>query len=171
MPTPSELLNSLQRRGVRIEAADADRLLVQPANRLTDADREAIRSLKPDLLRLLADPYRHACVIAGRCAYARSDLARHLKDNRPNLCDEPLRKTGPAESIVATCQRYGIELQIDSATGGLIIGKAGARADESSQPWPSLLRAIEAHLEAIVAVVRSGWMLKINFPVDRQIAA
>jgi hypothetical protein len=70
----------------------------------------------------------------------------------------------PAESIVATCQRYGVALRIDATTGDLVVGKAGGKADEPTQPWPSLLIAIEAHLQAVAALVEGGWNLRAEFP-------
>lgn len=69
-----------------------------------------------------------------------------------------------AKSIVATCQHHGVALRIDPTTGDLIVGKAGAKADEPTQPWPSLLIVIEAHLEAVAALVASGWSLQAEFP-------
>jgi RNA polymerase subunit RPABC4/transcription elongation factor Spt4 len=69
----------------------------------------------------------------------------------------------PAHSIVATCQRYGVALRIAS-DGTLMVGKAGARADEASQPWRSLLIAIEAHVDAVAELVAAGWKLRADFP-------
>ncbi|MGC1969235.1 MAG: hypothetical protein WA673_22435, partial [Candidatus Acidiferrales bacterium] len=46
---------------------------------------------------------------------------------------------------------------IDRKTGDLVVGRAGAQADEPTQPWPPLLVAIEAHLEAVAALVKAGW--------------
>jgi tubulysin polyketide synthase-like protein len=57
--------------------------------------------------------------------------------NRPATIDG--WRLPPAHSIVATCHRYGVALRIDEATGDLVIGKSGAKADERTQPWPSLL--------------------------------
>jgi hypothetical protein len=69
----------------------------------------------------------------------------------------------PAYSIVETCQRYGVALRINEA-GDLVVGKAGAKADEPSQPWRALLAEIEANLEAVARLVESGWHLRANFP-------
>jgi hypothetical protein len=66
-------------------------------------------------------------------------------------------------SIVETCQLYGVVLRIDS-DGTLVVGKAGARADEPTQPWPELLTQIEAHLEGVARLIEAGWILKANFP-------
>jgi hypothetical protein len=77
----------------------------------------------------------------------------------------PLRNPGqPAYSILATCERYGVAMRLDSATGDLVIGKAGATADEPTQPWPSLIMALEAHLESVAVLVRAGWTLKADMP-------
>ena len=167
MLTPAELLTELKRKGVFIEPKEGGKLVVQPADRLTDADREAIRALKPDLLRLLSGLCESAHIIARQCERTETDVAADLVEQVPDLINKRKRPLSPAESIVATCRHHGVVLAIDKATGDLMVGKAGARADEPSQPWPSLVRAIEAHLEPVAALVRLGWTLKAGFPTDR----
>ncbi len=77
---------------------------------------------------------------------------------------DPLSDPGhPAYSIITTCRSYGIALRVDS-DGTLVIGEAGARAKEPAQPWPSLIRAIEAHTEAVACLVAAGWHLRADFP-------
>jgi hypothetical protein len=46
------LMNDLRRRGIRLSLED-ETVWVEPASRLTDEDEQAIRSLKPELVRLL----------------------------------------------------------------------------------------------------------------------
>jgi len=167
MLNAAELLAALKRRGLLVNPKDGGKIIVQPADRLTDADRKAIRALKPDLLRLLSDPDESAAIITRRCEASGADLATPLDDHAPGLLNESERQLTPAESIVATCQRHSVALRIHEATGDLIVGKAGARTDEPSQPWPSLICAIEAHLESVASLVRSGWTLKAEFPADR----
>jgi hypothetical protein len=77
-------------------------------------------------------------------------------DGRDSLLDPG----DPAYSILATCQRYGVAIRLDSPTGDLVIGQTGATAEESTQPWSSLIMALEAHLEPVAALVRAGWTLK-----------
>jgi hypothetical protein len=48
-----QLLNDFHIRGIRL-IPEGHNLAVEPASRLTDTDREAIRQAKPELLRLLA---------------------------------------------------------------------------------------------------------------------
>lgn len=67
------------------------------------------------------------------------------------------------QSILGTCRRYGVALRI-GPDGTLVVGKASARADEPTQPWPALLAAIEAHLEEVAALVEAGWKLSVDFP-------
>ncbi len=69
----------------------------------------------------------------------------------------------PAYNILETCRRYGVALRIDE-TGELVVGRAGAKADESTQPWASLLMAIEAHVEAVALLIEAGWTVKAGFP-------
>lgn len=49
----AELLNDLFERGVSVTAGEEGRLLVAPSAALTDADRDAIRAYKPELLSIL----------------------------------------------------------------------------------------------------------------------
>lgn len=127
------LLENLNRRGVRL-TANPPKLIAEPSHLLTDADRREIRRYKPELLALLAD----------ESGPATAGLT-------------------PAQSIIETCRAYGVALGIDPANGDLVVGKAGAKADQPSQPWPSLLRAIEAHLEEVAALVEAGWTLRADF--------
>ena len=69
----------------------------------------------------------------------------------------------PAYSLVAVCRRYGVALRIYH-DGTLVVGKAGAKAEEPTQPWSTLIRAIEAHLDAVAELVASGWSLRAEFP-------
>jgi TubC N-terminal docking domain len=48
-----QLLNDFQARGIRL-VPEGGNLAVEPAERLSDADRAAIRQVKPELLRILA---------------------------------------------------------------------------------------------------------------------
>jgi hypothetical protein len=73
--------------------------------------------------------------------------------------------TDAAYNILLTCQRYGVALRIDS-DGTLIIGRAGATAEAATQPWPSLLIAIEAHAETVAMLVSAGWHLRAMFPQE-----
>lgn len=50
------LLSDLHSRGITL-IADGEKLTVQPASRLTDADRAAIRQSRPDLLRILTETH------------------------------------------------------------------------------------------------------------------
>jgi hypothetical protein len=128
-----QLLSNFQARGIKL-FPEGGNLAVEPASRLSDADRAAIRASKPELLRILAP-----------------------------ASPEPGH---PAYGILETSQRYGVALRIDPATGDLVVGKASAKAEEPTQPWPSLLHALEAHLEAVARLVESGWTLTAEFPKE-----
>ncbi|MGO9681346.1 MAG: hypothetical protein ACLPTZ_01820 [Beijerinckiaceae bacterium] len=78
---------------------------------------------------------------------------------------KPLPRPGhPAYSILETCQRAGVALRIDPENGDLVVGKAGAKSDEPTQPWVSLVHELEAHVEAVAGLVESGWTLTAEFP-------
>ena len=70
----------------------------------------------------------------------------------------------PAYSILETCRRHGIALSLDE-DGCLRIGRAD-RSGEGPALWPSLLMAIEAHLEPVAALVAAGWHVRADFPKD-----
>jgi len=53
--TAETVLLDLSRRGIKL-TPDGDALLVQPASRITESDRAAIRAAKSELLKLLAAP-------------------------------------------------------------------------------------------------------------------
>jgi hypothetical protein len=43
------------------------------------------------------------------------------------------------------------------------VGRAEAKAGERTQPWATLLTAIEAHLEPVARLVEAGWLLRADF--------
>jgi hypothetical protein len=102
---------------------------------LTNADRQAIRAHKPELL-----------------AYLHAERTEAEYDRQA------------MHSIITVCEAYGVALRIDPGTSDLVVGSAGAKADEPSRPWPSLLRAIEAHPEDVARLVEAGWSLTACFP-------
>jgi len=151
MTSVGEILFELRARGVRIESRPHGGVRLVPA-RLIDPDLlNRIRAHKTELLIVLRTEHEHAEI----------DRLARSNDWRP-----PPEPGHPAYSILETCQRYGVALRIDPATGDLVVGKAGARAEEPTQPWPSLLHALETHLEAVARLVESGWTLTAEFPKE-----
>lgn len=112
------------------------------------------------------DPYDRAKALAREAERGGCDLVDRIQAYAPELLATQAPGGGwtPAHSILATCQHYGIALRIDPQTGDLVVGRAGAKADEPSQPWSSLLLALEAHLEAVAALVVAAWTLQASFP-------
>ena len=187
--TVQVLIDDLSQRGIRL-IPEPPKLIVEPASKLTDADRALIRQHKDELLKQLiarvaqCDAERHnADRLAGRgydvdcsspghaaylartgqrCACQISEGQQESEVDRLALADGWLPPS-PAHAVIEVCQRYGVALSIDT-DGTLVVGKAGAKADEAMQPWPSLLTAIEAHLEAVAALVAAGWYLRADFP-------
>jgi hypothetical protein len=72
-------------------------------------------------------------------------------------------RSHPAWSIIEDCRKHGVALRID-ADGTLVVGRTGAKADEPTQPWQTLLTAIEAHADAVARLVEAGWHLRADFP-------
>jgi hypothetical protein len=166
MQTAEVLITDLWRRGVQIESK-GDRLSVRPLSRLSESDTHAIRALKGELLALLNDPYARARAVARHCEANGVDLSTFLSEHPDLIRDEvsaqERRARTPAESIVAACRKNGVALRIDPETGDLVVGRAGAGGDAPTQPWPSLLLAIEAHLDAVITLVKAGWTLSQPF--------
>lgn len=148
------LLSDFRSRGIAL-IPKGEKLTVEPASRLTDSDRAAIRAAKSDLLELLA-----AADLRER---EQDEIERVARADGWRPLPEPRH---PAYGILETCQRYGVTLRIDPATGELVVGKAGAKADEPTQPWGGLVRELEAHVEAVARLVKSGWKLAAKFPKE-----
>jgi hypothetical protein len=148
------LLSDFRSRGIEL-TPNGEKLTVEPASRLTDADCVAIRAAKSELLKLLAPP--------GLCDRQEDEIDRvsGVEDWR-----RAPQQGLAAYGILETCQRYGVALRIDAATGDLVVGRAGAKAEEITQPWPSLLHALETHLETVARLVDSGWTLTGEFPKE-----
>lgn len=64
--TAETLLADLQGRGITV-APNGDKLRVEPSALLTDADRDAIRTFKPELMARLRTPATPAATVE-RCA-------------------------------------------------------------------------------------------------------
>jgi hypothetical protein len=123
-------------RAAGIEPRPNGNLYLAPKARLTPALIERVRAAKTVLLAYLSADGWQSPPEPGHAAY----------------------------SILETCERYGVAMRLDSATGDLVIGKAGATAHEPTQPWRSLIIALEAHLEPVAALVHAGWTLKADMP-------
>jgi hypothetical protein len=61
-------------------------------------------------------------------------------------------------------QRWVAWVRVLDPDGDLVVGKAGAKAEEPTQPWPELLAQIYAELEPVARLVVAGWTLKAGFP-------
>jgi hypothetical protein len=175
------LIAELATRGIRL-IPNPPKLIAVPAAKLTDKDCEVIRRHKAGLLALLvvrqeqAETDRIARLDAERREVDRQAKRGYDFDpSAPSHIEREEAEIGrlasidgwrlpPAHSIVATCQHHGVALRIDQTTGDLVVGKVGAKADDPTQPWPSLLAAIETHLEAVAALVEGGWNLRADFP-------
>lgn len=160
------LIETLTRRGLCLWR-EGDKLIVSPPDLLTDADRDLIRRHKAELMDLLADGLEAAHALGRACEAAGTDLAERL-DSDARLKIEMERDTTPlgwtpAHSILDVCRRHGVALRIDEE-GDLVVGKSGAKASEPTQPWPSLLAALEAHIEDVVRLIKAGWLLKAGIP-------
>jgi hypothetical protein len=152
--TVQQLIAELAQHGIRVEAR-GDRLRLRGPSAPPVELHERVRQAKPELLQLLST----TAPPKERSAIEEAEIDRLARSNGRR----PLPKPGsPAYSIVEECRKYGVALRIDEA-GDLVVGKAGAKADEPSQPWRELLTQIEAQLEPVARLVEAGWTLKAGF--------
>ena len=143
----AEILESARITGIAL-SAEGDTIKARSKG-ATPADlAEAIRANKPALLAHL------------RAVQEEREIDRLAEADgwKP-----PPPAGHPAYSILETCREYGVALRIDD-DGDLVVGKAGAKANEPTQPWPTLLAEIEAHLDAVAQLVEAGWHLRAGFP-------
>src|SRR5260221_8108787 len=154
------VLRDLRHRGLNIRAVGGN-LRLTPSNLATPDIIERVRYHKAELLAVLgpesAVPTQKASPsVSDRTCDERDRLADHGRDSRKEAekaASPYLPAEGhPAYSIIATCQQHGVALRIDEE-GYLVVGKAGAQSAEASQPWPSLICAIEAQLDAVARLV------------------
>jgi hypothetical protein len=144
----SGILAELRARGIRFELRPRGGVRFVPARLIDPPLLDRIRAHKTELLARLHAEQRGAGI--DRLARAHGWT--------------PLPLAGaPACSIISTCQGYGVALRIDQ-NGDLVVGKDGAETGEPTQPWRSLIIAIEAHLDDVSALVEAGWTLTSQFP-------
>jgi len=142
------ILTEAERLGIRLTAVDG-RIVAKPKGRTPFEFAEQVRAHKAALLNVLAIPAEEPIFIT-----TTSELVP------PE--GEPSRIT-PAQSILETCRSYGVAIRVEP-DGTLVLGRLGARADEPTQPWPSLIAAIEGNLEMVAKLVESGWTLHAELP-------
>jgi hypothetical protein len=133
-----EILERARLAGIKL-TANRGLILARPKGATPPELAEAIRQHKPELLTHL-----HA-----------EQEEREI--DRQAAADgwKPLPPAGAAAySIVETCRHRGIALGLED-DGSLRIGKADGSGQEPAL-WPSLIDAIEAHLEAVTALVAAG---------------
>jgi hypothetical protein len=149
----SHVLGELRAAGVRIEARQDGHLYFTPKERLTDSMVDRVRECKPELLALL---------VAHHCENVGADLRAYLADRQPNLLSEPTLHSCLAESIVRTCKRYGVALRMEP--DGTLVVNCDKAVGLTPGDWDALKYSLEAHTEAVAALVKSGWTLHANFP-------
>jgi TubC N-terminal docking domain len=151
------LISNLTARGITL-TPNGDSVVVRPRERLTDADRAAIRHSKPALLahlragmelrreRATAPDSRHPLIEADREQAAIDHIAQ-LDAERREADRQANRGYDFDPSAPSHAEREEAEIDrlasIDgwrrllATTGDLLVGRAGAKADEPTQPWPS----------------------------------
>jgi hypothetical protein len=80
--TAAQLLTDFALRGIQIVPC-GNQLVVSPVSSLTDEGRVAIRLFKPELIRLLTDPYERAKKVAKEAKSVGHDLVDHCRKRAP----------------------------------------------------------------------------------------
>jgi hypothetical protein len=145
------VLLEAERLGIKLRLLDG-KVLARPISAVTPALVASIKASKQDLIAHL-----HQCE---RTVAQSKVLGRHQSKPPARQLASPHDSTlppagAPAYSLLETCRRYGVALSIDE-NGCLVVGRAGAKASEPTQPWPSLMMALEAHCEDVSALVKAG---------------
>jgi len=108
--TAQMLLTDFRSRGISI-APDGERLVVEPTSRLTDKDREAIKTLKRDLLAALT-PRPEILEVAMRAVPDTTFLYRGARDIAPMefpLCPQcQSRRYWLATEGKVVCSKCGV---------------------------------------------------------------
>lgn len=160
-----ELLTEAREQGVELWVEE-NQVRYRARDPLPAQLRAQLTAHKAELLPVLLDKYDRARAIARHCDATRTDLATHIAEHA-DLLKEPTVQSSPAESLVGTCQRFGVLLRIDP--DGTLVVNCEKAVGLTSSDWNALRRSLEAHTEAVAALVRSGWALHANFP--EQVAA
>jgi hypothetical protein len=170
MNAAAEIVAELRARGIHDEPRSNGGVRLAPAHLIDSGLRNRIIAHKNEVIaRLRADQEQTEFERIARLDRERRERDRLAKrgydfdPTAPGHAEYIPPRGHPAWSILETCRCYGVALRIDP-DGALVVGRAGATADEPSQPWPSLLIAIEAHLEAVARLVAAGWHLSAVFP-------
>jgi len=168
------VLRELRQRGLNIRAVGGN-LRLSPSDLATPEIIERVRYHKAELLAVLGPENavptaKDTPLVSGGTCNERERMVVHGRDYTRSKAEKTASPNLPAEghpaySIVATCQQHGVALRIDEE-GYLVVGKAGAKSAELSQPWPSLIHAIEAQLDAVARLVEIGWTLRADIPVQ-----
>jgi hypothetical protein len=154
-----EVLSEIQRRGVTLLVRDG-KLIARPITAVPSDLAERARRHRAEIIRLLhcrADPetVRIARLDADR--NARDRLLKRGYDHdysAPAQAEDldwivPWDRLGPARSLIRTCREYGVGLRLEP--DGTLVVESNGRA------WRSLVRAIEAHVDAVAQLIEAGW--------------
>jgi len=148
------------------DRGEAERIARLDAER-READRQAGRGYDVDCSA--PGPAAYLARAGQRCCTCQISAEEHRAREIDRLArTDGWTPTSPAPAIIEVCRQYGVALRIDH-DGAPVVGEAGAKADEATQPWASLIMAIEAHLETVARLVASGWRLRATFPDDARI--
>jgi hypothetical protein len=151
-----EVLSEIQRRGVTVLVRDG-KLIARPISAVPPDLAERARQHRAEIIKLvrcLPDP--ETVRIEGSDA-DRTARSRRGYDDNPSAfgqteCLDPIAprdRLEPARSLIRTCREHGVGLRLEP--DGTLVVESNGRA------WRSLMRAIEAHVDAVAQLIESRW--------------
>jgi hypothetical protein len=154
-----EVLSEIQRRGVTLLVRDG-KLIARPISAVPPDLAERARQHRAEIIKFLhCQPGPETVRIAGSDADRNTrDLPfkhgydydpsapQHAEDLDPIAHSDRLE---PARSLIRTCREYGVGLRLEP--DGILVVESNGRA------WRSLVRAIEAHVDAVAQLIEARW--------------
>lgn len=154
-----EVLSEILGLGVTLRVRDG-KLIARPIRAVPPDLAERARQHRAEIIKLLYCPPDPETVrIAGLDGHrnARDRLLRRGYDYDPSVpghaeyLDQIATRAQlePARSLIRTCREYGVGLRLEP-DGTLVV-------ESNGKAWRSLVRAIEAHVDAVAQLINTRW--------------
>jgi len=151
-----EVLSEIQRRGVTLVVRDG-KLIARPISAVPPDLAERARQHRAEIIKLLNCPPDPETVSIEGLDADRNARNRRGYDDDPSAfghtdCLDPIAprdRLEPARSLIRTCREYGVGLRLEP-DGTLVV-------ESNGKAWRSLVRAIEAHVDAVAQLIEARW--------------
>ena len=159
MNSALEVLSEIQRRGVTLLVRDG-KLIARPISAVPPDLAERARQHRAEIIKLLDCPPGPE---TGRIAGFNADHNSQELPLKPRYDHDPSApgnteyldpiapsdRLEPARRLIRTCREYGVGLRLEP--DGTLVVESNGRA------WRSLVRAIEAHVDAVAQLIEARW--------------